>query len=120
MNRSKRKKIRILYFIRELIRKTAVLPIVFYRRLISPLKPRCCRFVPSCSEYALEAVMTHGVIIGFFLALKRILRCNPFGGCGHDPVPEYGSLLPERMILRLKEKVKKTNNTNNTKDKDRL
>lgn len=105
MKRSENKN--LLLIIRDLLRKTVSLPIVFYRRFISPLKPRCCRYVPSCSEYALEAIMTHGVILGIFLAIKRIIRCNPFGGFGSDPIPEYGTLLPERLFLKLKERLKK-------------
>ncbi len=62
-------------------------PIRMYRKFISPIKPRCCRFTPSCSQYALDALSEWGVFRGSALALWRILRCNPFGGCGHDPVP---------------------------------
>ena len=64
------------------------LPIRLYRKFISPIKPRCCRFTPSCSQYALEALREWGVFRGSALALWRILRCNPCGGCGHDPVPK--------------------------------
>ena len=64
------------------------LPIRLYRKFISPIKPRCCRFTPSCSQYALEALREWGVFRGSALALWRILRCNPFGGCGPDPVPK--------------------------------
>jgi putative membrane protein insertion efficiency factor len=46
-----------------------------------------CRYTPSCSRYALEAIQTHGAISGSWMSLKRICRCNPFGGCGHDPAP---------------------------------
>ena len=50
----------------------------FYRRFLSPLHPPCCRFIPTCSAYALEAVEKYGALKGGFLALRRILRCNPF------------------------------------------
>lgn len=63
-------------------------PIYLYRKFISPIKPRCCRFTPSCSQYALEALREWGVFRGSALAVWRILRCNPCGGCGHDPVPK--------------------------------
>lgn len=63
------------------------LPIRFYRRFLSPLKPSCCRFRPTCSQYALEALEEWGVVCGLGLALWRILRCNPFGRGGYDPVP---------------------------------
>lgn len=59
----------------------------FYQKNISPLHPRCCRFTPSCSQYALEAIQKYGSGKGTFLAIKRILRCNPFFKGGYDPVP---------------------------------
>ena len=59
----------------------------FYRSVISPLKPPCCRFVPTCSAYALEAIARYGAAKGGFLSVKRILRCNPFFKGGYDPVP---------------------------------
>ncbi|MBO5037238.1 MAG: membrane protein insertion efficiency factor YidD [Clostridia bacterium] len=68
--------------------KAAVALIKIYRKNISPFKPPCCRFTPTCSEYALEAFRTHGFIRGFFLSLRRILRCHPFCKGGYDPVPE--------------------------------
>ncbi|MCL2885059.1 MAG: membrane protein insertion efficiency factor YidD [Oscillospiraceae bacterium] len=58
----------------------------FYRRHISPATPPCCRFTPTCSEYALEAIERHGAFKGGFMALWRILRCNPLGKGGYDPV----------------------------------
>lgn len=66
----------------------ALLPIRFYRRFISPLKPPCCRFTPTCSQYAVDAVREWGILIGFALALWRVLRCNPFSRGGYDPVPK--------------------------------
>lgn len=61
----------------------------FYQRNISPLRPPCCRFIPTCSQYALEAVTKYGALKGGWLSLKRILRCHPFykGGLIYDPVP---------------------------------
>ena len=64
-----------------------ILPIRFYQKFISPLKPATCRFTPSCSQYAIEAIRKHGPFKGFLLAVWRILRCNPWGGSGYDPVP---------------------------------
>jgi putative membrane protein insertion efficiency factor len=61
--------------------------IVFYRRAISPYKRPCCRFYPTCSAYALEAVEKYGVIKGVWLSVRRILRCHPFHAGGFDPVP---------------------------------
>jgi len=64
------------------------LPIVFYQRCISPFTPPSCRFTPTCSEYAKQALRRHGPIKGLYLAIWRILRCNPWGGAGYDPVPD--------------------------------
>ncbi|MBR5923397.1 MAG: membrane protein insertion efficiency factor YidD [Clostridia bacterium] len=62
--------------------------IKLYRKVISPLKLPCCRFTPTCSQYALEAIKVHGAFKGSALAVWRILRCNPFSKGGYDPVPE--------------------------------
>ncbi len=59
----------------------------FYRKYISPLRPPCCRYYPTCSQYALEALEKYGALKGGWLALRRILRCNPFHKGAHDPVP---------------------------------
>ena len=59
-----------------------------YRKYISPLKPPCCRFTPTCSAYAIEAFKKRGFFVGFGLTVWRILRCNPFSKGGYDPVPE--------------------------------
>lgn len=67
--------------------KLMLLLIRFYRYCISPLIPPRCRYVPTCSQYALEAVQKYGALKGGWLALKRIVRCHPFGGHGHDPLP---------------------------------
>ncbi len=64
-----------------------ILPIRIYQRCISPLFPPVCRFTPTCSQYAIEAIVKHGPIKGLWLAIKRIARCNPWGGSGYDPVP---------------------------------
>jgi len=59
----------------------------FYRTAISPWTPPSCRYQPTCSAYTLEALDTHGALRGGWLGLRRILRCHPWGGSGHDPVP---------------------------------
>ena len=61
-----------------------------YRKYISPAKPPCCRFTPTCSAYALEAFTKRGFFVGLILSVWRILRCNPFSKGGYDPVPEKG------------------------------
>lgn len=63
--------------------------IKFYQKNISPNKPPMCRFTPTCSQYAIEAIQIHGPIKGFILALWRFLRCNPLSKGGYDPVPKY-------------------------------
>jgi len=70
-----------------LIKRIIVLPIKFYRRWLSPLKPPACRFYPTCSQYALEAIETHGAARGLWLSVKRICKCHPFHPGGFDPVP---------------------------------
>lgn len=59
----------------------------FYKKFISPLTPATCRYEPSCSTYMIEAIRIHGPFRGTWMGLKRIARCNPWGGCGYDPVP---------------------------------
>ena len=59
----------------------------FHQVVVSPLKPPTCRYTPTCSQYALEALKKYGAFKGSWLALKRIARCHPWGGCGYDPVP---------------------------------
>ena len=68
-------------------KKSILLMVRFYRREISPMLPPCCRFVPTCSQYAMEAVEKYGAAKGGYLAMRRILRCNPFHKGGYDPVP---------------------------------
>ena len=59
----------------------------FYRRYISPMKPGCCIYIPTCSQYAIEAINRYGALKGSLLAARRILRCHPFRKGGYDPVP---------------------------------
>lgn len=72
----------------------------FYRKNISPARPPCCRFIPSCSQYALEAVEIHGCVKGGWLALKRILKCQPLHrqvSFEYDPVPK---ILPKSHTIK--------------------
>jgi uncharacterized protein len=78
----------------KLFRQIVVLPLRAYQWVLSPwlralFGPAAqCRFTPSCSQYAIEAVQAHGAFRGGLLAARRLCRCHPWGGCGHDPVPE--------------------------------
>lgn len=77
--------------VRRLLTKALCAPIHFYRLVLSPLMPPSCRFQPTCSAYALEAIQTHGPVKGLGLALRRLSRCHPIswagGRSGFDPVP---------------------------------
>ncbi|WP_195571204.1 membrane protein insertion efficiency factor YidD [Paenibacillus sp. 1001270B_150601_E10] len=72
---------------RSVGKRVAQAPVLFYRRYISPLKPPTCRFYPTCSAYALEAIEVHGALKGSMLAMKRIAKCHPFHPGGVDKVP---------------------------------
>lgn len=81
-------KVRVLiHKLSSLLVRMLVLPIRFYQRFISPLFPPACRFTPTCSQYAVEALQKHGPLKGLWLAVRRLLRCHPWGGSGYDPVP---------------------------------
>ena len=77
----------LLHGVSRLLVWLLVLPIRFYQLYISPLSGPSCRFTPTCSEYARQALLKHGPVKGLWLAVWRILRCNPWGGSGYDPVP---------------------------------
>ncbi|MFV0408761.1 MAG: membrane protein insertion efficiency factor YidD [Paracoccus sp. (in: a-proteobacteria)] len=74
----------------SLLARIFALPVRAYRLLLSPWIGHACRFQPTCSAYALEALEHHGAIRGSWLAARRIVRCNPWGGHGYDPVPGCG------------------------------
>ncbi len=69
------------------MKKFLIAAVKFYRKNISPARPPCCRFSPTCSEYALEALEKYGALKGSYLAFRRLLKCNPFHKGGYDPVP---------------------------------
>ncbi len=77
--------------LRQIAGAMLIAPIRFYRYFISPLFPPACRFVPTCSQYAIEAIRVHGPLKGLLLAVRRLLRCHPIkwlgGSQGYDPVP---------------------------------
>jgi len=72
-------------------------PVYFYKYAISPLTPASCRHVPSCSEYAVQAIKIHGPLKGVWLATKRISKCHPWGTEGYDPVPPKGKIKVKKM-----------------------
>lgn len=78
---------KVLKWIKGLLVWLLLQPIYLYQRYISPMLPPSCRFTPTCSAYAVEALKKHGPIKGLLLAIWRTLRCNPWGGSGYDPVP---------------------------------
>lgn len=80
-----------------------LLPIRFYRRFVSPYVPPICRFYPSCSRYAAEALTAHGAARGSYLALRRLLRCGPWTMPGLDPVPETFSFRRHRPDMPTEE-----------------
>ena len=73
--------------VKNLPMKGMLVMLRFYKREISPMLPPCCRYTPTCSEYAMQAVEKYGAVKGGWLATKRILRCHPFHEGGYDPVP---------------------------------
>ena len=73
--------------IRTLLTQLLLLPVYFYRSCISPFTPPSCRFTPTCSQYAIEALQKHAPLKGLYLTLRRLLRCHPWGGAGYDPGP---------------------------------
>lgn len=73
--------------LRDILIAVPLALIWFYRKCISPLTPASCRYTPTCSQYAVEALKKYGLFKGGWLAFKRILRCHPWGGSGYDPVP---------------------------------
>lgn len=72
---------------KRLIVNILILPVRFYQLAVSPMLPPSCRYEPTCSQYTIEALRKHGPVKGLWLAVRRILRCHPWGGSGYDPVP---------------------------------
>jgi putative membrane protein insertion efficiency factor len=73
--------------INKILTYPLILLVRFYQQFISPMFPSTCRYTPTCSHYAVEALQLHGFFKGGWLAIKRIISCNPWGGSGYDPVP---------------------------------
>ena len=72
---------------KQVLTAILIFQVKVYKYTISPILPNSCRYTPTCSAYAIEAIQKHGPFKGFTLSLKRILSCNPWGGHGYDPVP---------------------------------
>mgnify|MGYP002411158067 FL=1 len=83
----------------QILKSLLIFPIKLYKWIISPLLGNNCRHTPSCSKYSIDAIKTHGAFWGFLLACGRILRCNPWGTHGYDPVPPAN--LNSRQIWKL-------------------
>lgn len=88
----------LIRLIKKLIITIFIIPIRIYQYLISPLIPKSCRHVPTCSEYTIQALKLHGVFIGLWLGFKRILRCHPWGTFGYDPVPSKDTSLKDLLF----------------------
>ena len=82
-----------------MIARLLIAPIRWYKKYLSPHLGNICRFRPTCSEYAIQALQVHGAAKGLVLSVWRILRCNPFGKGGYDPVPEKGRWKSEKRNL---------------------
>jgi len=80
----------MLKVINKIIISIFLLPVKFYQWFISPLLPQSCRHIPTCSNYAVEALKKHGIFKGTWLAITRLSKCHPWGTTGYDPVPEKG------------------------------
>ncbi len=76
------------YTFQKILTFPIILLIKFYQLLVSPILKTNCRYLPTCSEYSIEAFNQHGLFKGFYLSFKRILSCHPFGNHGYDPVPK--------------------------------
>jgi len=88
---------KVIDWIRWILIRILMVPVYIYKYVISPMTPASCRHIPSCSEYAIEALKIHGPIKGIYLGTRRILKCHPWGTHGYDPVP------PKKELLKNKE-----------------
>lgn len=88
-------------FLWTLPQRLLILLLIAYRAVVSPLYGQVCRFFPSCSAYALEAVTVHGAVRGSYLAVRRLVRCHPWNSGGLDPVPEGHRRWPQDRIPRI-------------------
>jgi len=89
---------KIFSIFKRLLISVLILPIKIYQYTVSPLMPASCRHIPTCSNYAIEALKTHGIFKGGWLAFRRVIRCHPWGTHGYDPVP-LKKLKPKKKPL---------------------
>nr|WP_321289612.1 membrane protein insertion efficiency factor YidD [uncultured Sunxiuqinia sp.] len=87
-------------FILKILGWIFLLPVYFYKYAISPLTPASCRHIPTCSQYAVEAIKIHGPFKGFWLTVKRISKCHPWGTHGYDPVPKKDQIKTKKLNLK--------------------
>lgn len=84
-----------MHWLKKIVRSILTYPLLglvyFYRYAISPLTPASCRHVPTCSQYMIESLKSHGPVIGLWLGLRRLSKCHPWGTHGYDPVPPPGT-----------------------------
>ena len=90
---------RVGNYVLKLLGWILLLPVYFYKAAISPLLPASCRHVPTCSQYAIEAVKIHGPFKGFWLATRRLSKCHPWGTHGYDPVPPKTQIKVKKLKL---------------------
>jgi len=76
----------VLAYVLWLVRRVFILPVRLYQRIVSPILPPACRYTPTCSEYTVQAIERYGVVVGSLKGMRRLLRCHPWGGSGHDPL----------------------------------
>lgn len=91
----------LIRWIRALVILILIIPVRIYQWVISPWLPKTCRYEPTCSQYAIDALRIHGPLKGLLLGTKRILSCHPWGGHGHDPVPPAGTPF-KKMFIKTK------------------
>ena len=89
----------MLSFLRTLPQHVLIASVRAYRLLLSPWLGSACRFEPTCSTYALQALQVHGATAGTYLTLRRLVRCQPFCAGGHDPVPDQAPALFRRFVM---------------------
>jgi putative membrane protein insertion efficiency factor len=89
---------------KETVKQALIVLVRMYQKTLSRMKPACCRFYPTCSDYTIEAIHKRGIVTGLWLSLKRICRCHPWNRGGFDPVPEPGKTSSGRKPFKKRER----------------